>query len=155
MRFLNLALMTEDRRGQVVLALSAIESLIRHEKWSRRQKAWIGKTASDLESAGDEEMGAVAKRLRDILQYRTTLRQGVFTVLRRNGLEHLRPQWDAVYSLRSALFHGRWSLNRSELNQLARDAVNLCITVLLAIIRRKGIGLPDVATIHFEGLAES
>ena len=155
MRFLNLALMTEDRRGQVVLALSAIESLIRHEKWSHRQKTWITTTASALERSEDDEMGEVAKRLRDILQYRTTLRQGVFAVLRRNGLEHLKSEWDAVYSLRSELFHGHRNLDRSEMNELARKAVNLCITVVLAIVRNTGIELPEVATIHFSGLVES
>ena len=100
-------------------------------------------------------MGEVAKRLRDILQYRTTLRQGVFAVLSRNSLEHLKPQWDAVYSLRSELFHGHRSLDRSEMNELAQKAVNLCITVVLAIIRNTGIELPEAATIHFSGLAKN
>ncbi|MXW23900.1 MAG: hypothetical protein F4Z96_04460 [Chloroflexi bacterium] len=155
MGFLNLALMAEDRRGQVVLALSAIESLIRHEKWNGRQKAWIKDAASALEESGDEEMRDVAKRLRDILQYRTTLRQGVFAVLTRNGLEHLKAEWDSVYGLRSELFHGHRSFGRTETNELARKAVDLCITVILAIIRDEGIELPEVATIHFKGLAES
>lgn len=155
MRFLNLALMTEDRRGQVVLTLSAIESLIRHEKWNSRQKTWIKNTASALEESGDEEMGDVAKRLRDVLQYRTTLRQGVLTVFARNGLEHLKSEWDAVYGLRSELFHGHRSFDRAEMNELARKAVDLCITVFLAIIRNRGIELPEVATIHFNDLAES
>lgn len=155
MGLLNLALMTEDRRGQLVLALSAIESLIRHEKWNGRQRAWIKDAASALEESGNEEMRDVAKRLRDILHYRTTLRQGVFAVLTRNGLEHLKAEWDAVYGLRSELFHGHRSFGQTETNELARKAVDLCVTVFLAIIRNKGIELPEIATVHFKGLVES
>ena len=154
MRFLNLALMTEDRRGQVVLALSAIESLIRHEKWNSRQKTWIRNAASALEESGDGEMGDIAKRLWDVLHYRTTLRQGIFAVLTRNGLEHLKSEWDAVYGLRSKLFHGHGSFSRAKVNELAQKSVNLCTTIFLAIVRNRGIELPEIATIHFNDLAE-
>ena len=158
LQLLNLAMITRDRRAKIVMAISAIEGLFPQEKWTKEQNKWLRQwktdTADRLDKTSAKEMQEIANRVRDLQMDRTTVRQGVFRILDQNGLGHLRSEWDAVYGLRSKLFHGGATFSRKELSSLAWEAVSLSATIILAMIDRRGIKLPSVARIHFLKLPE-
>ena len=154
-RFLNLAMMNDDRIAQIVLAISAVESLLENPNWSEDQKAYIDTLAAQVEREfpGNSDYQQVAKAIRRIRH--TSLRQGAKQLLNDEGLFK---EWDGLYSKRSRLFHGvnRKSeskpFTREEINQLASDTISLCSRIILIHLKRKGINLPEVATRHFGSL---
>ena len=150
-RHLNLALINPQPLARIVLAFSAIEALGQNETWTPTQVNLIKKLASEVnENAGDldaderSEVATAIGRLHPI-----GLRQGVLRVLARMDLGHLRVEWDRLYGLRSRLFHGTGRLTKQEVNGLAAEAVKLCTRIILEIIKRDGIKLPSVASMHF------
>ncbi len=90
LRLLNLAMIAEDRRAKIVLAVAAVEGLIRNEKWSERQKEWLADTIGTLREKADAELEEMANVLQRM--HRVSLRQGVFRLLEGNGLQHLKPR---------------------------------------------------------------
>ena len=153
LRLLNLAMIADDRRAKIVLAIAAVEGLIRDEKWSDRQRRWLADTVATLQEEDDDDLREIADALERM--YRVSLRQGAFRLLEENGLEDYKPRWDDVYGKRSGLFHGTLVLDRHETHRLANDTVKLCVTIVLTILRNRGVVLPQIATIHFSGLASS
>ena len=152
-RLLNLAMIADDRRAKIVLAIAAVEGLIRDEKWSDRQLLWFTDTVASLQGEDDDELNEIADALQRM--HRISLRQGVFRLLKENGLEDYRSCWDDVYGKRSGLFHGTLVLDRHETNRLATDTIKLCVTIVLTILRNRGVALPGIAKVHFSGLASS
>ena len=53
LRLLNLAIISDDRRAKIVLAISAIEGLIQSEKWSTKQRQCIDDTVTALHRCWD------------------------------------------------------------------------------------------------------
>ncbi len=154
-RFLNLAIMYDDRIAQIVLANSAIESLLDHPNWNEDQKAYIDTLAAQVEREcpGNSDYQQVAGAIRRIRH--TSVRQGAKQLL---NDEALFKKWDGLYKKRSRLFHGvnpkseSKPFTREEINQLASDTVRLCSRIILIHLRRKGINLPEVTTRHFASL---
>lgn len=150
MRILNLALMSAEPLTQVVLAISIIEALGQEENWTEGQKALLTRLASDVvnaEGAGDEEK-EVADALRRSL-YRIGLRQGVLRVFARLGLDHLKREWDRLYSIRSGVFHGTTHLSQSEVHELAQASMTLCGKVVIALLRKEGGPVPAISEKHY------
>ena len=155
LRLLNLAMIADDRRAKIVLAIAAVEGLIRDEKWSARQRQWFTDTVASLRGQDDDELREIADALASQRMHRLSLRQGVFRLLNENGLEDYKSRWDDLYGRRSGLFHGTLVLDRQDTNRLANDTVKLCVTIVLAILRNRGVVLPSIAKVHFSGLASS
>jgi hypothetical protein len=111
-----------------VLSLSAVESLGQNEKWTEKQTLLINQLATQAESRshGDIEYNEVAEALRRSL-YRLGLRQGVMRILASLDLQHLRKEWDRIYTARSGLFHGTCKMTEPEIGQLAIDAVTVSV----------------------------
>ena len=114
---------------------------------------WFTDTVASLQGEDDDELNEIADALQRM--HRISLRQGVFRLLKENGLEDYRSCWDDVYGKRSGLFHGTLVLDRHETNRLATDTVKLCVTIVLTILRNRGVALPSIAKVHFSGLASS
>ena len=155
LRLLNLSMIASDRRAKIVLAIAAVEGLIRDEKWSDRQLRWFTDTVASLQGENDHELREIAGALASQRMHRISLRQGVFRLLNENGLQDYRPRWDDLYGKRSALFHGTLVLDRHETSRLANDTMKLCVTIVLTILRNRGVVLPNIAKVHFNGLASS
>ena len=152
LRLLNSAMIADDRRAKIVLAIAAVEGLIPDKKWSERQLLWFTDTVASLEGKDDSELSEIAEALVSQRKHRISLRQGVFRLLNENGLQDYRPRWDELYGRRSGFFHGSMVLDRHEINTLANDTVKLCVTIVLAILRNRGVVLPRIASVHFADL---
>jgi hypothetical protein len=151
-RILNLALMTSEPLALMVLCFSAVEELGQDQKWNQNQKALIENLAVAAEGSSEgtaQERAEVADAIRKGL-FRLSLRQGVMRLLSRFGLDHLRSEWDRLYSVRSRLFHGTDRPSDSEINQAALDTIALCGRVILEIVEKEGTQLPSVAAVHFD-----
>lgn len=148
-RLLNLALVNSEPLGKIVLAVAAIEAAARGAPWSDVQRQTLDSLAEGVESDadGNKELLEVAEAIRRL--YRNSLRQEVRQFLAANGLNHLWRDWDGLYDRRSKLFHGRRRLSAQEIYALASDAVKLCGRIVLAIIKRRGMVLPAIASAHF------
>jgi hypothetical protein len=59
------------------------------------------------------------------------LRQGVFRLLDRLGLQHLKKSWDDLYAERSTLVHGLAPQPGADYGDLAHRTVSLCGQILL------------------------
>ena len=147
-RILNLALKSAEPLTQVVLAISVIEALGQDESWTDNQKVILAKLASEVDSQAGAEEKEVADALRRSL-HRIGLRQGVLRVLARLGLQHLKKDWDKLYSMRSGVFHGTQRLTEPEMNEVAQSAITLCGQIVIALLRQGGIAIPSVASKHY------
>ena len=148
-RLLNLALVNSESLGKIVLAVAAIEAAARGAPWNDVQRQMLERLAEEVESGagGNAELLEVAEAIRRL--YRNSLRQEVRQFLAANGLNHLWRDWDELYGRRSMLFHGRGRLSAQEISELAEDAVKLCGRIVLAVIKRRDMVLPAIASTHF------
>lgn len=133
---LNYALMRPEPVAQIVFAVSAVESLGQDEAWTPDQQALLRELAKAAEpsstgtAAERQEVGdAIRKSL-----HRLTLRQGVFRLLNRLGLEDLKKPWDDLYAERSTLVHGLAPRAGADYGDLAHRTVSLCGQILLKAI---------------------
>lgn len=149
-RILNLALMSTEPLTQVVLAISVVEALGQDEDWTDNQRVILNQLADDLEGGADT--GSERKEISDALRrnlHRIGLRQGVLRVLARLKLEHLKKEWDRIYTMRSGIFHGTEHLSESETQQLAQDSITLCGKIVITLLGHEGIEIPAVAMTHY------
>jgi hypothetical protein len=143
--------MTSEPLAQMVLAFSAVEELGQNEKWSEPQVALI----EQLDDAAEASAGITATQRAEVARairsglFRLSLRQCVMRLLSDLDFDHLRKEWDRLYSVRSGLFHGTAHLSDSEINQAALDTITLCGRIILAIIAREGTKVPAIAETHF------
>jgi hypothetical protein len=154
-RLINLALMTSEPLAQMVLALSAVEELGQNQKWGEAQIALIEQLADAADASAEvtaEERTEVARAIRSGL-FPLSLRQGVVRLLLGLNLDHLRKEWDRLYSIRSGLFHGTARLSAPEINQAALDTITLCGRIILAIVAKDGARVPSIAATHFSASA--
>jgi hypothetical protein len=151
-RILNLALMSAEPLTQVVLAISVVEALGQDEKWTENQISILNRLATNLENENesDTESKEIADALRRSL-HRTGLRQGVLRVLSHLNLEHLKKEWDRLYTMRSGVFHGTQPLTDSEINQLAQDSITLCGKIVITLLHQDGMEVPAVAKKNYLG----
>jgi len=130
---LNFALMRPEPVAQIVFAVSAVESLGQDESWSSDQELLLRELAATAEQATigtHAERQEVADGIRKSL-HRLTLRQGVFRLLDRLGLMHLKQAWDDLYAERSTLVHGLAPEPGADYGDLAHRTVSLCGQILL------------------------
>ena len=130
---LNYALLRPEPVAQIVFAVSAVESLGQDQRWSMDQKQLLAELVAAAEQSAtgtDAERQEVADAIRKSL-HRLTLRQGVFRLLDRLGLQHLKKPWDDLYAERSTLVHGLAPQPGSDYGDLARRTVSLCGQILL------------------------
>ena len=130
---LNYALMRPEPVAQIVFAVSAVESLGQDESWSKDQKQLLRELAAAAEQSATgthAERQEVADAIRKSL-HRLTLRQGVFRLLDRLGLQHLKQPWDALYAERSTLVHGLAPQPGADYGDLAHRTISLCGQILL------------------------
>lgn len=133
---LNYALMRPEPVAQIVFAVSAVESLGQDEAWTPDQQALLHELADAAEhtSTGTAlERQEVGEAIRKSL-HRLTLRQGVFRLLDRLGLAHLKKPWDDLYAERSALVHGLAPKAGADYGDLANRTVSLCGQILLKAV---------------------
>jgi hypothetical protein len=148
---LNLALMTSEPLAQMVMAFSAVEELGQNEKWSETQIALIKQLAEAAEAFAEVTVGEraeVARAIRTGL-FPLSLRQGVMRLMSGLALDHVRKEWDRLYSIRSGLFHGTARLSDAEISQAAGGSITLCGRIILAIAAKEGAGVPSIAARHF------
>ncbi len=133
---LNYALMRPEPIAQIVFALSAVEMLGQQEAWSESQRALLNRLADDANGAAigsDKERIEVAEAIRRGA-HKLGLRQGVLRLLGSLELDHLKAEWDAVYSERSTLIHGLAPEPGASYDELAFRTVSLCGRILLKVI---------------------
>jgi hypothetical protein len=133
---LNFALMRPEPVAQIVFAVSAVEMLGQDETWSPDQKRLINdlaQAAMDCPRGSDAERREVANAITKSL-HRVTLRQGVFRLLDRLGLSHLKKPWDDLYGERSRLVHGLAPKPGADYSDLAHRALSLCGQILLQAV---------------------
>ena len=133
---LNYALMQPEPVAQIVFAVSAVESLGQDETWTADQKALLKELAKAAEQSATgavDERQEVADAIRKSL-HRLTLRQGVFRLLDRLGLAHLKTPWDDLYAERSTLVHGLAPKPGADYGDLAHRTVSLCGQILLKAV---------------------
>ena len=118
-RFLNLAIMNNDRIAQIVLANSAVESLLDSPNWNEGQNAYIETLAAQIEREfpGNSDFQQVAGAIRRMRH--TSVRQGVKQLL---NDEALFKEWDGLYGKRSRLFHGVNPMSESK--PFTREEIN-------------------------------
>ena len=152
-QLLNLALINPDSLAIIVLANSAVDSVISDSSWSDKQSKLIKSVAECLRDDADEEEDII-EVAESIKHMRLSLRKGVKHLLSENGLDDLLwKDWDDMYSRRSKLIHhGKGPFSQQELNTLAQDSIRICGTIILAIIRQQGIELPSITQTHFRDL---
>ena len=153
-QLLNLALINPDSLAKIVLANSAVDSVISDSSWSDKQSKLIKSVAKCMrdDADDDEDIIEVAESIEHM--YRGSLRQGVKHLLSENGLyDLLWKDWDDMYSRRSKLIHhGKGTFSQQEMNKLAQDSIKICGTIILAIIQQQGIKLPSITKTHFRDL---
>ncbi len=133
---LNFALMRSEPVAQIVFAVSAVEMLGQEETWSENQKRLLrdlARAATQSSIGSEEECHEVSESILRSL-HRLTLRQGVFRLLDRLGLAHLKRPWDALYAERSTLVHGLAPKPGADYSDLAWRTVNLCGQILLKVV---------------------
>jgi hypothetical protein len=147
---LNYALMQPEPVAQIVFAVSAVESLGQDQTWTADQKTLLKQlmTAALQSVTGTaDERQEVADAIRKSL-HRLTLRQGVFRLLDRLGLAHLKKPWDDLYEERSTLVHGLAPKPGADYSDLAHRTVSLCGQILLTAVAAE---IP-MASRHVAGL---
>lgn len=146
-RLINRALMSNDPLSKIVLAISAVEALGQNETWSHEQRNLLRKLADEVESGCESEpdMLEVAEAIRRGL-HRVGLRQGVMRELARLNLLYLKEDWDKLYAIRSAIFHGTKEFSHSDLGGFADETVNLCSKIVIAVVERDGVRMYPSAT---------
>jgi hypothetical protein len=136
---LNFALMRPEPVAQIIFCISAVEMLGQEEQWSDAQKAMLKQLADSalaLAVGSEHERSEVADAIQRGL-HRLSLRQGVFRLLDRLGLSHLRQRWDSVYGERSKLVHGLAPLPGARYDDLASRTVDLCGQILLTRVAQE------------------
>lgn len=136
---LNFGLMRPEPVAQIIFCISAVEMLGQEEQWSEAQQAMLEKLADSLPgmAIGSEiERREVADAIRRGV-HRISLRQGVFRLLQRLNLPHLRKSWDDIYSERSKLVHGLAPVPGARYDELASRTVNLCGLILLTRVTQE------------------
>ena len=148
-RLLNLAMLNTDRIGKIILAISAVESLVDDPGWSADEQQYIEDLVAQTASkcSDDIDFRQIAEAIRNIRH--TSVRRGIRQCLDDDALFK---EWDNLYRRRSRLVHGTKPLDRQELSQLASDAIRICTKILLISLKRKGASLPENATTHFGSL---
>jgi hypothetical protein len=136
---LNFALMRPEPVAQIIFCISAVEMLGQEEQWSAAQKALLKQLASSVQGiaiGSDHERSEVADAIQRAL-HRISLRQGVFRLLDRLNLSHLRKSWDTIYGERSRLVHGLAPAPGARYDNLAGRTVNLCGQILLTRVAQE------------------
>ncbi len=136
---LNFALMRPEPVAQIIFCISAVEMLGQEEQWSEAQKTLLEQLAHSLQgmaTGSEKERGEVADAIRRGA-HRISLRQGVFRLLDRLNLTHLRKSWDDIYSERSKLVHGLAPVPGARYEELAGRTVNLCGHILLTRVAQE------------------
>jgi hypothetical protein len=64
-------------------------------------------------------------------------------------VDHLRKEWDRLYSIRSGIFHGTARLSAPEISQAAFDTITLCGRIILALVIKEGARVPPIAATNF------
>jgi len=136
---LNYALMRPDPVAKIVFSFSAVEMLGQNESWNNNQRSLIKVLAClarenkiGTENEREEVAMAIEKGL-----HKLSLRQGVFRLLSSLHLEHLKKDWDKLYSKRSSLVHGLAPKLGVDYSDLAHKSVGLCGQILLSAISQE------------------
>ena len=133
---LNYALMRPEPVAQIVFAVSAVEALGQDETWTDNQTILLKELAAaavNSSTGTDAERQEVADAIRKGL-HRLSLRQGVFRLLDRLNLAHLKKPWDDLYSERTTLVHGLAPKPGADYTNLGRRTVGLCGQILLKAV---------------------
>lgn len=136
---LNFALMRPEPVAQIIFSISAVEMLGQEEQWSDAQRSMLNQLADSVQGMA---IGSALERseVADAIQralHRISLRQGVFRLLDRLNLSHLRKSWDVIYGERSKLVHGLAPVPGARYDDLAGRTVNLCGQILLARVAQE------------------
>ena len=157
-RLLNLAEMNTDPIAKIVLAISTIEGLATDPPWTDEQQKLISCSAEWMEQTHGEgeEINQVTEAILRIRK--ESIRQRIRKLLTANELLGMWQDWDKLYSKRSRLFHGGTKegserlgdyLDKSEVNALGQEAMNLCAKIVLSMAKQVGISVPNQAKVHF------
>lgn len=141
---LNFALMRPEPVAQIIFCISAVEMLGQEENWSDAQKEILKQLADSAQAiavGSKHERSEVADAIRRGL-HRISIRQGVFRLLERLRLSHLRQRWDALYDERSKLVHGLAPVPGARYDDLASRTVDLCGQILLRHVAQE---VPEIS----------
>ena len=155
LRYVNFAKMAEHPLSRIVLAFAAVEFLGQtySQPWSPAEKSYLKKLIGQCKSDEQFSIAASLDRL-----YRTGLSQGVRELIDRIALPHLKDEWKGLYQSRSELFHGRelypFTYTDRRVSKLANGIVRFASKVVLRLIERKEIRIPEIAKVSVWGQPE-
>ena len=152
-RLLNLAKMNAAPAARILLAFSAIESLVHGDKWTTDERKCLDKIVSSVENdeicLDERSRQRIAKAIRRALP--TGVTQGVVGLLQNLDLRSLERKWKALYGKRSKVMHGDLLLSEQDERDFSEDAIQFATTVILSAIRNSGIPLPSAAETKLRG----
>jgi len=144
LRLFNEALLQREPTSRTVLLISTVEMLSQDQEWTDAQRGMLKETADHVRSrqtgssAEREEVASAIEKL-----YRLSLRQGVFRLLQKIGLSHLRKTWDDLYDERCRLVHANEPNQQARHAALADRATAVCGRILIAALRDVLNPLPE------------
>jgi hypothetical protein len=123
---LNASTMSNHPVAAATLSLAAVELLAVNEKRSPKQKEWIKKIRDGLEADNSIiEADKIVLRKAVAGMFNAGISDRVKKMLARLGMADRDDDWDRIYKLRSALFHGVRRLSQSEIISLGSEAPTL------------------------------
>uniref|UniRef100_UPI0035C9C9DA hypothetical protein n=1 Tax=uncultured Sphingomonas sp. TaxID=158754 RepID=UPI0035C9C9DA len=141
---LNAATMSNHPVAAATLSLAAVELLAINEKRSPKQKEWIRKIRDSLETdTSIIEADKVVLQKAVAGMFNTGISDRVKKMLARLGMEDRDDDWDRIYKLRSALFHGVRRLTQSEIIALGSEAPALSRQIVRRYLENQVGELPQ------------
>ncbi len=141
---LNAATMSNHPVAAATLSLAAVELLAVNEKRSPKQREWIKKIRDGLEAdTSIIEADKVILQKAVAGMFNTGISDRVKKMLMRLGLSDSADDWDRIYKLRSALFHGVRRLTQSEIINLGSEAPTLSRQIVRRYLEDQVGELPE------------
>ena len=151
-QYINFAKVAEHHLSRIVLAFAAVERLgqAHSQSWSSEEKEYLRKLSDQCES---DQQFLVAKAFGRL--HSAGLSEGVRGLLAKIDLSHLSDEWVELYARRSKLLHGRdvypFTYTDRRVSELSNEVIWFASKVILRLIERESIRIPDIAKINLWG----
>ncbi|MBO9547112.1 hypothetical protein [Caulobacter sp.] len=135
LQLLNAAVMAPNPAAQLVLGIAAIELLAKTEAWSPAQKAAVKRykaMALEDKALAAEEREEVAAAIERI--YKIGVLEASRRFIRSVCREDLLDEWQAIYKLRSQIFHGLSAFKADDVSLLAARTLPIATALVTAAV---------------------
>jgi hypothetical protein len=143
---MNEAMVSSEPHSQILLAISAVESLAQSEKWSPSQRQTLARLkeyAANITGLTEVELAEVIEAVENMRNFGVGAK--CRRLIREVGLAGLLDAWTNLYTQRSQIVHGLRYVNRQKANEISNAARTLCGRIVTASIARHVRGLAKMA----------